>query len=98
MACALAAARAICEQGCDNTNTFLGEDALLNTTIRRLPNTAIGYHALFYDTTGYGNTAIGNEALLSNTVGIFNAANGSGALYNNTTGSNNTANGAGALS
>jgi uncharacterized coiled-coil protein SlyX len=91
------AAWATCEQGCDNTNTFLGEDALVNTTFGGYPNTAVGYHALFYDTTGYGNSAIGNEALLSNTVGIFNAANGSGALYNNTTGSNNAANGAGAL-
>ena len=88
---------ATCRQGCDNTNTFLGDDALVNTTFGGYPNTAIGYHALYYNTTGYGNSALGNEALLRNTVGLFNTANGSGTLYNNISGSYNTANGAGAL-
>jgi len=89
--------KAACQQGCEQTNTFLGEDALVNTTFGGFPNTAVGYHALYSDTTGYGNSAIGNEALLRNTDGIFNAANGSGALYNNISGDFNTASGAGAL-
>ena len=88
--------RAICENGCDFNNTYLGESALLNYTTG-FANTAVGYLALYTDTTGYGNSATGNEALSANTVGIFNTAAGSGALTYNTTGSYNTASGAGAL-
>jgi hypothetical protein len=108
------AARAVCQQGCDNTNTFLGEDALiLNTTgdtntaigfnalysnTTGFFNTANGAYALFYNTTGFFNTANGEAALLRNTNGIENTATGYNALYNNTIGSYNTANGASALS
>src|SRR5215211_158738 len=82
-------ARAICENGCDFNNTYLGESALLNYTTG-LANTAVGYLALYTDTTGYGNTAFGDDTLVSNTIAIFNTASGSSALAYNTTGSYNT--------
>jgi hypothetical protein len=88
--------RAICENGCDFNNTYLGESALVNDTTG-FANTAVGYLALYTNTTGYGNTAFGNDTLVSNTIAIFNTAAGSSALAYNTTGSYNTANGAGAL-
>ena len=58
-------------------------------------NTAVGYQALFSNTTGSYNTANGVYALLSNTTGSQNTANGLNAGYGvgtnpNTTGSNNT--------
>ena len=91
-------ARAVCQEGCDlsNSNTFLGDDALLNNTIGN-HNTAIGFQALYSNTMGILNTALGEQALYSNTMGILNTANGARALASNTTGSDNTANGSGAL-
>jgi hypothetical protein len=68
-------ARAICQDGCDlsNSNTFLGDDALiLNTT--GSANTAIGASALYSNTTGNFNTATGALALYSNTDGSQNTA------------------------
>jgi hypothetical protein len=56
-------------------------------------NTALGYQALYSNTTGTSNTANGLQALYSNTTGIKNTANGYEALLSNITGSNNTANG-----
>ena len=51
--------------------------------------TAVGYEALFSNTTdGIENTAIGFEALFSNTTGAGNTAVGGEALFSNTTGSN----------
>jgi len=91
-------ARAVCQEGCDlsNSNTFLGDDALLNNTTGN-HNTAIGFQALYSNTMGILNTALGEQALYSNTMGILNTANGARALASNTTGSDNTANGSGAL-
>ena len=60
-------------------------------------NTANGYQALFYNTTGYQNTANGSYALFYNTTGNNNTANGMYALFSNTTGYYNTANGYAAL-
>jgi hypothetical protein len=65
-------------------------------------NTAVGYQALFSNTTISGNsggfnTANGSQALYSNTTGFFNTAIGGGALYSNTTANDNTAAGSGAL-
>src|SRR5215831_156372 len=87
-------ARAVCQQGCDlsNSNTFLGDDTLLNNTTGNY-NTAIGEQALYSNTMGILNTANGARALASNTTGSDNTANGSGALERNTTGGANTANG-----
>ncbi len=107
-------ARAVCQQGClTNSNTVLGDDALVNNTTGTA-NTATGVAALHFNTTGDNNTATGNDALQSNTIGadntatgsfalhdntrgVSNTAVGSTALFGNTTGSNNTANGSGAL-
>ena len=107
-------AQAVCQEGCDtgNSNTFLGEDALLNNTTGSF-NTAIGFNALFsntvanyntaigfkalFSTTASVNTAIGFNALLSNTTGNFNTATGVDALLNNTRGNYNTAEGDEAL-
>jgi hypothetical protein len=87
-------ARAVCQEGCDliNANTFLGEDALINTTGGG--NTATGFRALSLNTTGGANTANGFAALYHNTTGTWNTASGVNALLVNTTGNNNTATGA----
>jgi uncharacterized coiled-coil protein SlyX len=92
----LPAAQAVCRDGCDATNTFLGEDALLSNTTG-FSNTATGDIALTSNTTGTNNTADGSFSLYSNTEGNLNTATGSNALASNETGSDNTANGAYAL-
>ena len=91
-------ARAVCQQGCDasNSNTFLGEDALINNTTGS-QSTATGFNALLSNTTGFENTADGRDALLSNTTGNLNTATGVNALFSNISGNNNTANGVSAL-
>jgi hypothetical protein len=89
-------ARAVCRDGCDDTNsTFLGDDALVNNTGD--VNTAIGSIALSMNTTGSRNTATGWQALYFNTTGSFNTASGGAAVASNTTGSNNTGMGTSAL-
>jgi hypothetical protein len=82
-------AQAVCQEGCSGSNTFLGEDALISNT--GINNTAIGFDALFTNTSGNRNTAIGAGALFSNTEGERNTASGISALGLNTTGSFNTA-------
>jgi len=78
-------------------------DALINgITVGRgggniASNTANGYQALLYNTTGANNIATGYQTLYSNTIGANNTANGYRALYYNTNGANNTANGHQAL-
>jgi endosialidase-like protein len=90
-------ARAVCQEGClTNSNTVLGEDALINVTTGST-NTAIGFDALSSTTTGGFNTATGNQALQNNTNGVNNTAHGNQALLGNTTGNSNTAVGGGAL-
>jgi hypothetical protein len=76
-------------------NTAFGEDALEHNTTS--DNTAVGFHALHFNTTGSLNTASGVNALMSNTTGENNTASGVQALFNNTTGFQNTASGEGAL-
>jgi Chaperone of endosialidase len=89
-------AQAVCQQGCrTNSNTVLGDDALVNTSGNF--NTAIGAGALHLNSTGGANTANGEIALQSNTTGSNNTANGAAALTINSTGGDNTANGAAAL-
>jgi hypothetical protein len=91
------AARAVCQEGCDtNSDTFLGDDALISDTTGH-DNTAIGVNALLSNTSGSDNTAIGAFALKSNTFGDHNMAVGVNALLLNTNGSNNIAIGSGAL-
>jgi Chaperone of endosialidase len=59
-------------------------------------NTALGYHALFYNVTGTDNTAVGSWALVNNVSGSSNTATGVEALAQNTA-DENTANGYRAL-
>jgi len=79
--------------------TAEGEDALFSfefpTGVQS--NTAVGYHALFSDTTGGANTAVGSAALQDNTSGIQNTGIGVNALLHNTTGGQNIAIGESAL-
>jgi trimeric autotransporter adhesin len=90
-------AQAQCPQICDsNSNTALGNDALVNNTTGSF-STAIGVSALSSNSSGGNNTAIGFQALLLNTTGSLNTAVGNGALWNNTTGFENTATGVNAL-
>ncbi|KKP94308.1 MAG: putative T4-like protein proximal tail fiber [Candidatus Nomurabacteria bacterium GW2011_GWF2_36_126] len=76
-------------------NTFLGYQAGTSgsgtSTNAADANTAVGYHSLYSNTTGYRNTANGYNSLYSNTTGYYNTANGGKSLYSNTTGSSNTA-------
>jgi len=89
-------ARAACREGClANSNTVLGDNALLNNT--GSDNTAMGSGALHSNTTGYVNTAIGNAALYHNISGFSNTGVGDGALNQNADGTNNTAVGLDAL-
>jgi hypothetical protein len=77
--------------GYPNEVTALGEDALFSESIGGLEATALGYQALYYNTTGVQNTAVGRSALHNNTTGGGNVAVGDDALYDNTTGSSNVA-------
>src|SRR5213080_3222736 len=87
-------ARAVCQEGClTNNNTVLGDDALVNNT--GTDNMAIGFNALFSNTTGSWNTANGFQALGS-TTGSSNTGIGYQALAFNTRGTNNIALGASA--
>ena len=54
-------------------------------------NTAVGFQALYGDTTGIMNTAVGANALLANTTGSVNTAVGFHALGDNTIGNFNIA-------
>ena len=89
-------ARAVCQQGCDGDNTFLGDDALVNNA-GGYANTAIGADALRANTVGHLNTAVGSSALSSSTESFENTATGDHALAFNTTGNYNTATGLSAL-
>jgi uncharacterized coiled-coil protein SlyX len=85
-------ARASCQEGCDpnTSNTYLGDDALVDNTTGS-ENTAVGQAALANNTTGFANAASGYSALISNTSGYQNTADGFSALWGNTTGNSNTA-------
>jgi hypothetical protein len=84
--------------GYPNGNTAEGDDALFSlNTLNGVNNTAVGFDALYDNTTGSENTATGFEALASNTTGYNNTATGFEALLFNTTGGENTATGFAAL-
>ena len=87
--------------GYADSNTAEGTNALFTFTgvfpNNGPSNTAIGFEALYHNTTGDHNTAVGAGALFSNTAGAGNTALGHDALNRNT-GSHNTATGGGALS
>lgn len=82
--------------GSGQGNTAFGKSTLQYCTSEQ--NTAVGWVALNYLTTGVGNTGIGFNALLSTTTAYKNTAVGHSALKNVTTGDNNTAVGTSALS
>lgn len=75
--------------------TFVGHQAGFSNT--GAFNTAVGFTALYANTTGEHNVANGSQALRNNTVGGNNTAVGSESLKNNITGIANTANGVFAL-
>src|SRR5437867_4397269 len=83
--------------GYPNQVTALGQDALFSQSIGGLEATALGYQALYYNTTGVQNTAGGRSALHNNTTGGGNVAVGDDALYDTTTGGSNVAIGLNAL-
>jgi hypothetical protein len=71
------------------TNSAFGINALSANTGNG--NSAFGYHALRYNTTGFSNTSVGRMSLRSNTSGVKNTAVGRVSLFNNTTGIGNSA-------
>ncbi|MDZ4752433.1 MAG: tail fiber domain-containing protein, partial [Flavobacteriales bacterium] len=76
----------------NDRNVALGDSALINTNSNLgLDNNAIGWKALYSNTTGYENIGIGKQALFSNTNGSRNIAIGLGSLRDNTNGSLNVA-------
>ncbi|MCP4553118.1 MAG: hypothetical protein GY834_14015 [Bacteroidetes bacterium] len=79
------------------SSVFIGEGAGANDDFVNRRNVAIGYSALFSNTTGSYNVANGYEALYGNTTGGDNVAIGGSALYFNTTGELNVAIGSIAL-
>jgi hypothetical protein len=83
-----------------NENTGMGSHALGGPAASNggTNNTAAGFSALEYNTTGSFNTAYGSGALGTNLSGFNNTAAGQDALQDNDSGSNNTAAGASALS
>ena len=84
--------------GKSSGGTYLGIGAGENDNAEDEPNVGVGYHALYYNTTGSANSAVGASALYNNTIGYYNSAVGIAALASNTTGVYNSAVGAHALS
>jgi hypothetical protein len=76
--------------GYPGNNTAEGADALFSLT-SGIDNNALGFQALYRNTTGNFNTAEGFRSLFSNTSGANNTATGVQALFSNTTGNYNTA-------
>jgi formylglycine-generating enzyme required for sulfatase activity len=76
-------------------NTAIGYGTL--TVSVASDGTAVGFDALFSNTSGSINTAVGNYALYTNTTGANNVAVGHSALYSNVGASFNTAIGVEAL-
>ncbi len=78
-------------------SVFIGDGAGANDDFTDNQNAAVGYSALYTNTTGDYNVANGASALYSNTTGMGNVANGASALLSNSSGNFNVANGFGAL-
>jgi hypothetical protein len=75
----------------NNSNTFFGFRCGNSIAALGAYNSAFGFEALFFNTTGQLNTAFGNNALRANIGGGNNCALGAGALEKNTTGNENIA-------
>ena len=87
-----------------NNVTKIGFEAALNNPTTQNPDavssigiTAVGFHALRSNTTGYENVAVGHQALKDNTTGFFNSSFGGLALQSNTIGFDNSGIGAGSI-
>ncbi|HYK48072.1 MAG TPA: tail fiber domain-containing protein, partial [Parafilimonas sp.] len=80
-------------------NAYFSADALINgLTVGRgagngFQSTAVGFQALYSNTSGQYNAATGNQALNKNSTGSYNTANGYRSLLANTQGNYNTATG-----
>jgi hypothetical protein len=77
-----------------SANTFLGYESGLNHTSTQ--TTAVGFRALFSNSTGAGNTAVGYQGLQTNTTGTNNTAIGYNADVTSSNLTNATAIGANA--
>ena len=72
------------------SNTFVGEGAGVNVPTQPIPNnhavtnSAVGYQALYANTTGGHNTVVGGFALHDNTAGSMNTVIGAEAGWQNT--------------
>ncbi|HUO29818.1 MAG TPA: hypothetical protein VMU80_11420 [Bryobacteraceae bacterium] len=74
-------------------DTGVGSGALSSLYGAGKANTAVGFDALWLDTTGSGNSASGAQALYSNLSGGANTATGYLSLFSNTKGNYNTGTG-----
>ncbi len=76
-------------------NTFLGYQAGFSSSTASTnvadSNTAVGYRALYSNTTGSYNSAFGENSLRNNTAGNLNSAFGRYSLFNSSTGLYNSA-------
>jgi len=77
--------------GSQTYNTAVGINALAGANSGTNQNTAVGWSALYINTTGNQNTAFGTSSMYANTSGSNNAAFGQNSLAANTSGSSNTA-------
>jgi hypothetical protein len=84
-----------------SNNVAIGDGALYTnqptSTSNGINNTAVGYNALYSNTTGYDNVAIGYQTLYSCTTGVGSNAVGYQCLKNATSSNNNNAMGYQAL-
>lgn len=98
---AVARATDVCQDGCFYSNTYQGDNALIDFGAGG-NNSAFGIQALFSSDGGTDNTALGAFTLYGNgyysNTASYNTAVGSIALNRNDTGNNNTAVGYSALS
>jgi len=78
-----------------NSTIFVGTEAGNSNTAKH--NSALGYRALYTNSTGTPNNAFGYKALYSCSTGYLNDAFGDSALYATTTGVGNTGMGPWAL-
>ncbi len=79
-------------------NTALGGYALYNSSgANANGNTAVGYYAMYANSTGLYNTSVGRYSMHANSSGYDNVAVGAASLYSNTSGSFNTGIGVSAL-
>ena len=72
------------------SNTAIGYEALLITSVSSSANVALGYQSQKTTTDGTQNTSVGSQSLLVNTTGAANTSIGALSLVTNVIGSFNT--------